>query len=113
MPISFSVMVDSLSPSLGKGTLNSPWIIKRTVNRFSKKTGGLSGNTENVGVSQRWMGINHYLAALKQQHLVERTKGTKARHVELSSKHMQHDEDAVVRPLAGLHAWVPNMWSPN
>ena len=58
------------------------------------------------------MRINHYLAALKQ-HLVERTKGTKAKHVELGSNRMQQDEDAVVRALAGLQAWVPNMWSPN
>ena len=58
------------------------------------------------------MRINHYLAALKH-HLVERTKGTKAKHVELGSNRMQQDEDAVVRALAGLQAWVPNMWSPN
>ena len=62
-------------------------IIEMTVNRFSKETRGLSGNTENVGASQRWMRINHYLAALKQ-HLVERTKGTKTNHVELGSKRM-------------------------
>ena len=71
-------------------------IIEMTVNRFLKETGGLSGNTENVGASQRWMGVNHYLAALRQ-HLVERTKGTKAKHVELGSKRMQQDEGAVVR----------------
>ena len=74
-------------------------IIEMTVNRFSKETGGLSGNTENAGASQRWMRINHYLAALKQ-HLVERTKGTKTNHVELGSKRMQQDEDAVARTLA-------------
>ena len=87
-------------------------IIEMTANRFSKETGGLSVNTQNVCVSQRWMRINHYLAALKQ-HLVERTNGTKAKHVEPGSKRMQQDGDAVVRTLAGLQAWVPNMWSPN
>ena len=58
------------------------------------------------------MRINHYLAALKQ-HLVEHAKGTKAKHVEPGSKRMQQDGDAVVITLAGLQAWVPNMWSPN
>ena len=57
-------------------------------------------------------GVNHYLAALRQ-HLVERTKGTEVKHVELGSKHMQQDEGAVGRTLAGLQKWVPNMWSPN
>ena len=52
---------------------------------------------------QRWMRINHHLAALKQ-HLVERAKGKKAKHVEPGSKRMQQDGDAVVRTLAGLQA---------
>ena len=37
---------------------------------------------------------------------------SKANHVEPGSKRMQQDGDAVVRILAGLQAWVPNMWSP-
>ena len=65
-------------------------IVKMTVNRFSKETGGLSGNTQIVGASQRWMRINHYLAALRQ-HLVERAKGTKAKHVQPGSKRMQQE----------------------
>jgi hypothetical protein len=36
------------------------------INRFSKETGELSGKTENIGASDRWVRINHYMAALKE-----------------------------------------------
>ena len=39
-------------------------IIKTTTNRSSKSTGGLSGKTGNVGASEKWMRINHIMAAL-------------------------------------------------
>jgi hypothetical protein len=86
-------------------------IIEMTINRFSKEIGGLSGKTENVGASERWMRINHYLAALKQS-LEQRTKVTSSyKHVELGAKRMKKDEDAVDRIVAGLLAWVPTLWS--
>ena len=37
-----------------------------TINRSSKDTVGLSGKTENVGASERWMCINHIMAALRE-----------------------------------------------
>ena len=87
-------------------------IIEVTINRFSKETGGLSGKTENAGASERWMRINHYLAALKQ-HLEEKVrKVTKYKHVELGTKRILKDESDVQRIVSGLHAWVPNLWSP-
>ena len=39
-------------------------IIEKTINRFSKETGGLSGITENKGTSERWVRINSFIAAL-------------------------------------------------
>ena len=41
-------------------------VIEMSINRASKETGGLSGNTENVGASERWMRINHIMAALRE-----------------------------------------------
>ena len=41
-------------------------LIKFTINRSSKERGDLSGNTENVGASNRWIRINHYMAALTE-----------------------------------------------
>ncbi len=88
-------------------------IIEMTINRCSKETGGLSGKTENVGASARWVRINHYLAALKQ-HLSDKvTNDTHYKHVELGSKRMEKDELAVERITEGLYAWVPDLWSPS
>ena len=39
-------------------------ITETTINRSSKSTGGLSGKMENVGASEKWMWINHIMAAL-------------------------------------------------
>ena len=41
-------------------------VIETTINRSSKATGGLSGKTENYGASERWMRINHIMAALRE-----------------------------------------------
>ena len=41
-------------------------IIETTINRSSKSTGGLFGKTENVGASEKWMRINHIMAALRE-----------------------------------------------
>ena len=40
-------------------------VIEMTINGASKDTGGLSGKTENTGASERWMRINHLMAALR------------------------------------------------
>ena len=38
-------------------------VIETTINRSSKSTGGSSGKIENVGASEKWMRINHIMAA--------------------------------------------------
>ena len=45
----------------------SDLIIETTINRSSKSTSRLSGKTENVGASEKWMWINHIMAALRQR----------------------------------------------
>lgn len=40
--------------------------IETTINLFSKKTGGLSGITEDEGVSEQWISINQFISALQQ-----------------------------------------------
>ena len=42
-------------------------VIETTINRASKDTGGLSGKTENVDPTERWMPINHLRAALREK----------------------------------------------
>lgn len=87
-------------------------IIEMTINRLSKETGGLSGQTENVGTSERWMRMTHYLAALKHHLEVKIEKTIKPVHVELGKTRMEKDEAAVQRVVEGLHAWMPHIWSP-
>ena len=70
-------------------------VIEMTINRSSKDTGGLSGKTENVGASERWMRINHIMAALRE-HLDALIK-TRSwnKHVDLGRKRMLSDENDV------------------
>ena len=63
-------------------------IIEMTINRFSKETGGLSGQTENKGASERWMRINHYIAALKQHLEAKVRRSRNSSHAELGLKRM-------------------------
>ena len=42
-------------------------VIETTINRASKDTGGLSGKTESVDPTERWMPINHLRAALREE----------------------------------------------
>ena len=86
-------------------------IIEMTINRFSKETGGLSGQTENKGASERWMRINHYIAALKQHLEAKVGKVNNSNHVEIGSKRMQEDEADVQRIVEGLNSWIPDLWS--
>ena len=44
----------------------SDQIIQTTINRSSKSTGGLSGKTKNVEASEKWMRLNHIMAALRE-----------------------------------------------
>ena len=40
--------------------------LEKTMNLFSKKTGALSGITEDEGVSEQWSSINQFISALQQ-----------------------------------------------
>ena len=76
-------------------------IIEMTIKMSSKVVGGLSGVIENKDASKRWMRINHFLTALKQQ---------LSQHAEFSTIRMKKDEDHVKRVVTGLKLWVPEMW---
>ena len=42
-------------------------VIETTSNRASKDTGGLPRKTENAGATERWIPINHLMAALREK----------------------------------------------
>jgi hypothetical protein len=89
-------------------------IIEVTINRSSKELVASLERLKTQGASERWMRINHYLAALKE-HLETKVRiMSKCTHVELGStwsKRMEQDEEAVEKITEGLRAWVPNVWS--
>ena len=76
-----------------------------SINRASKETGSLSGNTENVGARERWMRINHIMAALS---VIRKRKRSKQ--ICLGKKRTLSDENDVKVLRACLDEWVPALW---
>ena len=70
----------------------------------------LSGVTENKDASERWMRINHFLAALKQHLDLKIQRGQLSQNAELSTIRMKKDENHVKRVVAELKLWVLDMW---
>ena len=70
----------------------------------------MSGVTENKGASEKWIQINHFLAALKQHLDLKLHRGQLSQHAEFSTIRMRKDEDHVKRVVARLKLWVPNKW---
>ena len=66
-----------------------------TINRASKYTGALSGKTENAGASERWMRINHLMAALREKIDTATRKRTSSGHLDLGRKRLLSDEQEV------------------
>ena len=68
---------------------------------------------QNVGVSERWMGINPIMAALRE-HLDELIK-TRSwnRHVDLGRKRMLSDKNDVATLCDCLTEWMPDLWNPD
>ena len=77
-------------------------VIEMTINKSSKVVGGLSGGTENKDASERWMRMNHFLAALKQHLDLKIQRGQLSQHAEFSTIRMKKDEDHVTRVVAVL-----------
>ena len=85
-------------------------VIELTVNKSSKSTGGLSGKTENVGASERWMRIDHILAALRDTLDNVTRNQSSSHHVDLGEKRMETDEKDVQALVDTLKEWVPSAW---
>ena len=84
-------------------------MIEMTINKSSKVV-GLTGATDKKGASERWMQVNHFLAALKQHLDLKIQRGQLRQHAEFSSIRMKKDEGHVKRVVAGVKLWVPDMW---
>ena len=86
-------------------------IIETTINRSSKSTGGLSGKTENVGASEKWMRINHIMAALREHLDSVIRKRTGSKNIDCGIKRFLSDENDVKMLSQTLEEWVPNLWT--
>ena len=86
-------------------------IMETTINRSSKEVGGLSGNTENEGASERWIRINHFMSALKEhQHRKIRKKKVQ-HHEDIGKMKKERDERNVRCVLVCVRSWVPELWT--
>ena len=81
-----------------------------TINCVSKDTGGLSGKTENAGASERWMRINHLMAALRDKLDQLTRKRTFSGHIDLGTKRLLSDEKDVETLASCLFEWIPKIW---
>ena len=63
-----------------------------TINRASKDPGELSRKTENAGASERWMRINHLMAALREKLDQVARKRKSSGHVDLGKKRLLSDK---------------------
>ena len=86
-------------------------IIETTINCSSKSTGGLSGKTENVGASEKWMRINHIMAALRQHLDSVVRKRTGSKNIDCGMKLFLSDENDVKMLSQTLEECVPNLWT--
>ena len=87
-------------------------IIEATINRFSEETGSLSGITENKGASERWVKINPFIAALREDLNVKLNKNKKTYDIEIRCSRKEKDEEDVKNVGLGISDWVPGIRDP-
>ena len=80
------------------------------INRSWKDVGGLSGNTQNPGATERWTKIHHHIVALREHLNKKIKKKAKERHVELSTTRIEREEEDVRNIITCIHAWLPEHW---
>ena len=86
-------------------------IIETTINRSTKYTGGLSGKTENVRASEKWMRINHIMAALREHLDSVIRKKTGSENIDCGMKGFLSDENDVKMLSQTLEEWFLNLWT--
>ena len=84
-------------------------IIEATINRSSESTGGLSGKTENVGASEKWLRINHLMAALREHLDPAIRKRASSKNIDCGMKSFLSDENDIKMLSQTLEEWVPKL----
>ena len=81
-----------------------------TINSSCKDVGGLSGNTQSPGATERWTKIHHHIVALREHLNNKVKKKTKERHLELGTSRIERDEEDVSSIITYIYAWLPELW---
>ena len=81
-----------------------------TINSSCKDVGGLSGNTQSPGATERWTKIHHHIVALREHLNNKVKKNTKERHLELGTSRIERDEEDVRSIITCIDAWLPELW---
>ena len=82
-------------------------IIEMMINRSSKDIGGLSGNTQNRGATERWTRIQHLMVAMREHLNKKIRKNVNESRVELGAARMKRDERDVRNIKSCLDTWLP------
>ena len=69
----------------------------------------MSGKIENAGASERWIRINHLMAALREKIDQVTRKRTSSGHVDLKRKRFLSDEQDVETLASCLFEWIPKI----
>ena len=87
-------------------------IIETTVNRQCKDVGGIGGDTEKLGATERWVRSSHLIAALCDRMNKKIRKKAKQKHIDLGKPRMQRDERDVSDVQDCMETWLPSLWHP-
>ena len=87
-------------------------IIETTVNRQCKDVGGIGGDTEKLGATERWVRSSHLIAALCDRMNKKIHKKAKQKHIDLGKPRMQRDERDVSDVQDCMETWLPSLWHP-
>ena len=92
-------------------------LIETTMNPSSKSTGGLSRKTKNAGASEKWMRINHIMAAFREHLNLVIRKRPSFKNIDCGMKPFFSDENDVKMLWQSLEEWEliyrhqNNLWS--
>ena len=86
-------------------------IIETTLNKECKGIGGIGGNTENLGATERWVRVNHFMAAMREKMDQKIRKKTKRKHADLGLSRMRRDMHDVGHIKSTIDSWLPQLWS--
>ena len=69
---------------------------------------GIGGNTENLGATERWVRVNHFMAAMREKMDQKVIKRTKIKHADVGLSRIRRDMHDVGHIKRRLIRGLPN-----